>query len=61
MKFKQLLGVTLLLATFSAMGYLNSPTSLEQIRRITVAYEQGQISLQTFRKIQRFLLDQQLR
>ena len=61
MKFKQFLAVLLLLATFSSLGYLNTPTSLEQMRRITVAYEQGQISLKTFRKIQRFLLDQQLR
>jgi hypothetical protein len=53
--------VLLLLATFSSLAYLNTPTSLEQMRRITVAYEQGQISLKTFRKIQRFLLDQQLR
>jgi hypothetical protein len=61
MKFKQFLAVLLLLATFSSLVYLNTPTSLEQMRRITVAYEQGQISLKTFRKIQRFLLDQQLR
>lgn len=61
MKFKQFLAVLLLLATFSSLAYLNTPASLEQMRRITVAYEQGQISLKTFRKIQRFLLDQQLR
>ena len=61
MKFKQFLAVMLLLATFSSLAYLNTPMSLEQMRRITVAYEQGQISLKTFRKIQRFLLDQQLR
>ncbi|MDG1113775.1 MAG: hypothetical protein P8N63_08390 [Pseudomonadales bacterium] len=61
MKFKQCLAVLLLLATFGSLAYLNAPTSLEQIKRITVAYEQGQISLKTFRKIQRFLLDQQLR
>ena len=61
MKFKQCMAVLLLLATFSSLAFLNAPTSLEQIKRITVAYEQGQISLKTFRKIQRFLLDQQLR
>mgnify|MGYP001394454760 FL=1 len=61
MKFKQFLAVLLLLATFSSLAYLNRPVSLDQIKRITVAYEQGQISLKTFRKIQRFLLDQQLR
>lgn len=61
MKFKQFLAASLLLATFSSLAYLNAPRSLEQINRITVAYEQGQISLKTFRKIQRFLLDQQLR
>ena len=61
MKFKQFLAVLLLLAAFSSLAYLNGPVSLDQIKRITVAYEQGQISLKTFRKIQRFLLDQQLR
>ncbi len=61
MKFKQCLAVLLLLATFSSLAYLNAPKSLEQMKRISVAYEQGQVSLKTFRKIQRFLLDQQLR
>jgi hypothetical protein len=41
--------------------YLNSPTSSEQLRLLTIAYEQGQISLQTLSEIKRFFFEQQLR
>jgi len=61
MKFSQLLGVVMVVLVLGGLVYLNSPTSSEQIRLLTTAYEQGQISLQTLSEIKRFFFEQQLR
>ena len=61
MNVKQVCASLLMLSTCSSLDDRNAQRSLEQINLSTVAYEQGQISLKTFRKMQRFLLDQQLR
>lgn len=61
MKFSQLLGVVMVVLVLGGLVYLNSPTSSEQLRLLTIAYERGQISLQTLSEIKRFFFEQQLR
>ena len=61
MKFSQLLGVVMVVFVLGGLVYLNSPTSSEQVRLLTIAYEEGQISLQALSEIKRFFFEQQLR
>jgi hypothetical protein len=61
MKFNRLVTAVLIVFALAGLAYLDSPSPIDQIERITQAYEQGQISLETLGELRRFFLDQQLR
>ena len=47
MKFNRLVAAVLIVFALAGLAYLDSPSPIDQIERITQAYEQGQISLET--------------